>query len=200
MSDDHFALTTEWAPADSLTPKAGDIIEFNRGPYNHVGIADGREGIYHFNGEPGIPEPFARQRESACWRHDTINDVAKGDCVRINNSLDSKRNFTAFDRDYIIRRCECSLGLFVNKFDIVVNNCEHKATEMRYGLSTSQQVTTLILKGVYTVGMSTGVVAGGVALGPVGVAAAGGGLLVAGGGLLLGSVIKMIKKKNNDIS
>ncbi|XP_072036968.1 phospholipase A and acyltransferase 4-like [Amphiura filiformis] len=131
----HQGLKTEWVHPVRLTPQpiAGDKIEFDRGLYNHVGIADGRGGIYHFSGEPG--------KFRADWRHDRIKDVTKGSLMRFNNFLDHTR--TPFDEDVIIRRCRSSLGFFKNTYSAhSSNNCEHKANEMRYGSATSQQSET----------------------------------------------------------
>ncbi|XP_072036966.1 phospholipase A and acyltransferase 2-like [Amphiura filiformis] len=141
----HFGLKTEWAHPDRVRPIAGDKLEFKRSVYNHLGIADGKGGIYHFSPGKGSGKgsevALKSDKSRIYWRHDKLTDVADGDLMRINNSLDHRNR--PYDMDEIIRRCESSLGYFGNTYTIHSNNCEHKTNEMRYGLSTSQQVETV---------------------------------------------------------
>ena len=73
-------MKTDYDHPDSLVPHplAGDKIQFKRifGAYKHVGIADGKGGIYHFSGElEGGLE--INMKSKAYWKHDKIEDVAK---------------------------------------------------------------------------------------------------------------------------
>ena len=44
-------LTSSWKDPDEVDAIAGDKIDFDRGLfYNHVGISDGKGGVYHYSG------------------------------------------------------------------------------------------------------------------------------------------------------
>ena len=128
-----------------LYPLPGDIIEFKRGKgvYYHVGIADGDYGIYHFCGEPGTAPEFGvrSMKLKARFRHDKLREVARGCLMRINNSEDFNKmsNEKSVNVSEIIQRCEDHVGKGYGTYSILRNNCEHKATEMRYGFASSEQ-------------------------------------------------------------
>ena len=134
-------LKTNWDYPETLSPQplAGDIIEFKRKAYVHAGIADGRGGVYHLSGEPGVGSDIG-MKSRAYWKYDRINDVAKDDRIRINNSDDYKRE--PLDQDEIISRCKEALQNGVGNYNVVKNNCEHNANDMRYGSPRSRQVET----------------------------------------------------------
>ncbi len=132
-------LETEWFEPENLTPKpsVGDIIQFNRGPYQHVGISDGEDHVYHFGADPEEMQIEVDMKSKAIWRKNKLADVAHGCTVCINNAGDN--GSTPFEREEIMKRCEQALGDFANSYNAALNNCEHKANAMRYGSAISKQ-------------------------------------------------------------
>ncbi len=124
---------TSWRNVDEIDALPGDKIEFDRGLYRHVGIADGKGGVFHFSGEPS-------QKRGAHYRHDKLHEVAGKDKVRINNTEDGKMK--PLPRNQIVKRAKKQVGKGHGTYNLTTNNCEHKATEMRYGKPESEQVTT----------------------------------------------------------
>lgn len=138
----YVGLKTEWRKYRELEvrPLAGDKIQFekSRGAYKHLGIADGKGGIYHYATEPGTGGGL-NMKTSGHWRYDDdITTIAKGYPVRINNSED--KNQTKLVSEDIIQRCEDYLDEGEGEYNLVTNNCEHWANHMRYGKQSSAQV------------------------------------------------------------
>ena len=114
--------------------RRGDKVDFHRGVYNHVGIADGKGGLFHFSGEPN-------QKTGAVYRYDRLKDVAGSDMVRINNTED--RRHKPLPPKQIVKRAKKKVGTGEGTYDLFQNNCEHKATEVRYDKPQSEQIMTL---------------------------------------------------------
>ncbi|XP_072036273.1 phospholipase A and acyltransferase 3-like [Amphiura filiformis] len=141
---------TTWQDPDDVDALPGDKIEFNRGLYQHVGIADGKGGVYHFSGEP-------TQKARAYYRYDNIKEVAGNDQVRVNNKEDTKMK--PLPRKEIVKRAKKAVDTGHGTYDLTGNNCEHKATEMRYGKPVSEQVDVgkavgiaAVVTGIYAIG------------------------------------------------
>ena len=117
-------MKTDYDDPDRLDPYplAGDKIQFERNlihlligipvpcaAYKHVGIADGKGGIYHFSGELGDGLGL-----NIIWKHDKIVDVANGDRIRINNSEDNEMK--PLQQRKIIRRCKRAIKKGVGEY------------------------------------------------------------------------------------
>ena len=115
-------VCTSWRDAEDIERDArdGDKLDFKRGTYNHVGIADGKGGVFHFSGEP-------KRKTRAVYRHDPLEDVAGGDKVRINNTED--RRLKPLPRKQIVKRARESVGTGKGEYHLLRNNCEHSAHE-----------------------------------------------------------------------
>ena len=73
------------------------------------------------------------------YRHDKIKEVAHGDKVRINNTEDTI--MAPLSPTTILSRAEASVGFGHNTYSARSNNCEHKATDVRYARPVSLQAT-----------------------------------------------------------
>ncbi|XP_072036274.1 phospholipase A and acyltransferase 3-like [Amphiura filiformis] len=129
--DRHNGMLTDWQDPDDLHPDPGDMIDFDRGLYNHVGVADGQGGVYHFAGDGG------KKKNNVKHRHEKIRKVANGSKVRINNTEDNERNPRS--RREILRQAQKRQGTGAGTYNVVTNNCEHNATDIRYGEPVSSQ-------------------------------------------------------------
>ena len=127
-------MLSDWCDPGDLHPEPGDKIDFDRGIiYNHVGIADGQGYVYHFGGDGG------KKKKNVKHHHERISQVANGSKVRINNTEDNHRNPAT--RSEILRRAQERQGTGAGTFNALKNNCEHNATDIRYGQAVSQQVS-----------------------------------------------------------
>ncbi|CAF1148327.1 unnamed protein product [Adineta steineri] len=123
------------------------MIEFSRTFYNHWAIYIGngeiihlwgdKDGIGESTGKFGIMTIYGIEFNKAEICKSKIRDIMDDSRdVRINNSLDSERNPLPI-RD-ILERAENAVGRI--GYNLLYNNCEHFATECRYGQATSNQV------------------------------------------------------------
>lgn len=69
-----------------------------------------------------------------------LRDVVGNDTYRINNKYDG--TYSPLPVEEVIQRSEMVIGQEV-EYDILVNNCEHFVTLLRYGEGVSEQVSFL---------------------------------------------------------
>lgn len=69
-----------------------------------------------------------------------LKDVVGNDTYRINNKYDT--TYPPLPVDEVIQRSEFAIGQEV-AYDLLVNNCEHFVTLLRYGEGVSDQVSLL---------------------------------------------------------
>ncbi|CAF1148362.1 unnamed protein product [Adineta steineri] len=123
------------------------MIEFSRTFYNHWAIYIGNGQIIHLWGDKdsigesigkfGIMTIYGIEFNKAEICKSKIRDIMDDSRdVRINNSLDSEQKPLPI-RD-ILERAENAVGRI--GYNLLYNNCEHFATECRYGQATSKQV------------------------------------------------------------
>uniref|UniRef100_A0A3B3UNF8 LRAT domain-containing protein n=1 Tax=Poecilia latipinna TaxID=48699 RepID=A0A3B3UNF8_9TELE len=108
-------------------PKPGDLIEIFRVGYKHWAIYIGSGFVVHLvvNGEMGVV------------MKEKLEDVVGGDRWRINNYLDKKHKPQQIYT--IVKQAVGFIGTRL-PYNLVSSNCEHFATDLRYGKSTSLQV------------------------------------------------------------
>ncbi|XP_058471740.1 phospholipase A and acyltransferase 4-like isoform X2 [Solea solea] len=106
------------------TLNPGDLIEINRGTFNHWAVYIGNDEVVHlvWNSKGEV-------------RRDKLSDVRNGDNYRVNNFLDKK--YKPRNPDVIVKEAKSRIG--PSKYYVVTYNCEHFATEMRYGKPESRQ-------------------------------------------------------------
>ncbi|XP_043853044.1 phospholipase A and acyltransferase 1 isoform X2 [Dromiciops gliroides] len=127
-------------------PQPGDLIEVFRPGYQHwtLYLGDG----YVINMAPtedSSPVPFTSAKsvfsKKALVRMQLLKDVVGTDTYRINNKYDDV--YPPLPLDEIIRLSEFLIGQEVS-YDVLVNNCEHFVTLLRYGEGISEQANRAI--------------------------------------------------------
>uniref|UniRef100_A0A3B4F8B2 LRAT domain-containing protein n=1 Tax=Pundamilia nyererei TaxID=303518 RepID=A0A3B4F8B2_9CICH len=135
-------LGTKNGPA----PKSrGDLIEIFRGSYQHWAVYVGDGSVVHlvfilhvFAGFNSI----AVITQRGVVREENLRAVVGNDQWQINNSLDSTHN--PRPADVIVKEARSWVGREIT-YHSIRRNCEHFATEQRYGVSASQQVDTHLM-------------------------------------------------------
>lgn len=69
-----------------------------------------------------------------------LKDVVGNDTYRINNKYDDA--YSPLPTEEVMQRSEFVIGQEV-EYDVLVNNCEHFVTLLRYGEGVSEQVSFL---------------------------------------------------------
>lgn len=121
--------------------ETGDIIDFNRGFYTHSAILD-KNGykVIHRNGEPGSKSSLTTDlMNKAIVIEENLIDVMFESKFRKNNHLDNTQ--TQRKPHEIIKYARERLG--VKGYNLLTENCQHFATECRYGVAQSHEVTTV---------------------------------------------------------
>ncbi|CAB1323840.1 unnamed protein product [Coregonus sp. 'balchen'] len=122
----------------------GDMIEINRGTYNHWALYIGNGEVIHLVTPDGPSRvafcSFSSSSGSLSSKGtvtiDTLKDVAAGNTYRINNYLDDK--YKPRRADVILKEVDKMRGRTI-KYDLLGQNCEHFVTFLRYGESESKQ-------------------------------------------------------------
>ncbi|KAM9470551.1 retinoic acid receptor responder 3-like [Clarias gariepinus] len=130
-------------------PEPGDLIEIDRGAYQHWGIYVGDGYIIHL-----VSSDFAQAASNslACMmenkavvKKEKLSDVAGNDKYTINNQLDTK--YKPHPVDEILKEAESFVGKDL-PYSVVSKNCEHFVTCLRYGKPESQQVQKAVEVGI----------------------------------------------------
>lgn len=92
--------------------------------------------------EGGIPASFTSAKSvfsrKALVKMQLLKDVAGNDTYRINNKYDE--TYPPLPMEEVMQRSEFVIGQEV-EYDVLVNNCEHFVTSLRYGEGVSEQVS-----------------------------------------------------------
>ncbi|XP_076877483.1 phospholipase A and acyltransferase 3-like [Brachyhypopomus gauderio] len=120
----------------------GDLIEIFRGTYQHWAIYVGKGYIIHLappteHAEAGAYSMMSVLCDKAMVKKERLWDVVGTDQFAINNLLDSK--YEPRPVRLILRDAHSLLGQEL-PYCVFSGNCEHFATEMRYGKAESRQV------------------------------------------------------------
>uniref|UniRef100_A0A3Q4ME90 LRAT domain-containing protein n=1 Tax=Neolamprologus brichardi TaxID=32507 RepID=A0A3Q4ME90_NEOBR len=124
---------------EKIMPQRGDLIEIFRDSYQHWAVYVGDGSVVHlfilhvFAGFNSIT--VITQRGAV--REETLRAVVGNDQWQINNSLDS--TYRPRPADVIVTEARSWVGRTIT-YHSIRRNCEHFATEQRYGVSASQQV------------------------------------------------------------
>uniref|UniRef100_A0A3B4F6M3 LRAT domain-containing protein n=1 Tax=Pundamilia nyererei TaxID=303518 RepID=A0A3B4F6M3_9CICH len=116
----------------------GDLIEIFRGSYQHWAVYVGDGSVVHLV----VPSKsrfnsIAVITQRGVVREENLRAVVGNDQWQINNSLDSTHN--PRPADVIVKEARSWVGREIT-YHSIRRNCEHFATEQRYGVSASQQV------------------------------------------------------------
>ncbi|XP_053304677.1 phospholipase A and acyltransferase 3-like [Spea bombifrons] len=118
-------------------PKPGDLIEFIRPFYQHWGIYVGDGYVVHLTDQEGWSSLSSALGGTAVVRKDLIEDVAGGCDYRVNNKYDQK--MIPYAPAEVVKAALQQVGLTM-PYSVTSANCEHFATELRYGRRFSDQV------------------------------------------------------------
>ncbi|XP_030224721.1 phospholipase A and acyltransferase 4 [Gadus morhua] len=140
-----------------VKPEPGDLIEIFRGSYQHWAVYIGDGFVVHLAPPSEVPGAGANSMmsvfcENALVKRAELWDVVGTDNWQINNTLDDQYEPRA--AYLVVQEALESVG---NKLPYCVfqMNCEHFATELRYGKAQSRQVRrageVVIAAGVGTV-------------------------------------------------
>uniref|UniRef100_A0A3P9IWJ8 LRAT domain-containing protein n=1 Tax=Oryzias latipes TaxID=8090 RepID=A0A3P9IWJ8_ORYLA len=124
-------------PLDGKESKPGDLIEIIRGNYSHWAVYVGNGYVVHFGAPSKLNIQMFLLLLDGIVMKEKLEDVAGKDKWRVNNSLDKK--YKPLPPDEIVKKA-CSLVGVSLKYHLTKYNCEHFATEMRYGKAESRQV------------------------------------------------------------
>ncbi|KAM9741588.1 phospholipase A and acyltransferase 3-like [Menidia menidia] len=123
-------------------PERGDLIEVFRGSYQHWAVYVGDGFVVHLAPPSEGPGQGANSMmsvltEKALVKKEELWEMVGHDHWEINNSLDEKYEPRPAE---VIVRDACALVGQELPYCVVRGNCEHFATELRYGKAESRQV------------------------------------------------------------
>ncbi|XP_063046014.1 phospholipase A and acyltransferase 3-like [Engraulis encrasicolus] len=120
----------------------GDLIEIFRIAYQHWAVYVGDGYVIHLaptteqaGGGPAMLMSVAYN--TALVRKEKLQDVVGTDKWNVNNILDER--YEPFSPEEIVERAESMLDQEL-PYRVAQKNCEHFATNMRYGMPESRQV------------------------------------------------------------
>ncbi|KAM7417540.1 hypothetical protein PAMA_017265 [Pampus argenteus] len=137
-------------------PEPGDLIEIFRGSYQHWAVYIGDNYVVHlappFEGQgAGTSSISSVLAEKAVVKREELWDVVGTNQWKINNSLDEK--YKPREVRVIVREARMLVGQELS-YCVIRGNCEHFATELRYGKAESRQVRkageTVMVAGIAT--------------------------------------------------
>ncbi|XP_058471595.1 phospholipase A and acyltransferase 3-like [Solea solea] len=147
--------------------KPGDLIEIDRGIYQHWAVYVGGNEVVHLVTADNGSLELLSNTSTAEVRRDKLQEVVGCNKFIIKNLLDDQ--YEPREPDVIVQDA-CGMVGRSSRYNLATSNCEHFVTNLRYGKPESRQVK------------NTATAIGGVAVG-VGVAA----LAVLGAFLFSGS-------------
>lgn len=123
-------------------PQPGDLIEIFRGVYQHWGIYVGDGFIIHLappceQAQAGANSMMSVMHHKAMVKKELLCEVAGNNEYRVNNLQDEKYEPRPIDE--ILQEAHALLGMEL-PYCFIKRNCEHFATELRYGKAESRQV------------------------------------------------------------
>ncbi|XP_073342666.1 phospholipase A and acyltransferase 3-like [Pagrus major] len=125
-------------------PKPGDLIEIFRGLYEHWAVYIGDGLVVHIAPPSEVAGAGANcvmsvAAQRAMVKKEKLRDVVGTDKWKVNKDLDEK--YEPHPTDTIVKEALELVGT-EQPYDIMTQNCEHFAKELRYGKAESWQATT----------------------------------------------------------
>ncbi|CAL8264255.1 unnamed protein product [Lota lota] len=125
-----------------VKPEPGDLIEIFRGSYQHWAVYIGDGFVVHLAPPSEVPGAGANSMmsvfcEGALVKQDELWDVVGTDKWQINNLLDDQ--YEPRPAHTVVREARALVGAELS-YCVFQRNCEHFATELRYGKAHSRQV------------------------------------------------------------
>ena len=112
--------------------RSGDVICVNRGMYRHYGVYDGNGKVIDISPDNG--DNSLRNKHNAHVRKRSLSGFLNGDPGFVDNSPG------VHSRKQTLKRARAEVGTGRNSYDLLFNNCEHKAREWQTGRKHSGQV------------------------------------------------------------
>ncbi|XP_035265388.1 phospholipase A and acyltransferase 3-like [Anguilla anguilla] len=131
-------------------PEPGDLIEIFRGTYQHWAVYIGDGFIIHLappteSAQAGAYSMMSVLCDKAKVKKEELWEVVGTDQYRINNLLDDK--YRPRSPSAIVKEAKSWVGQEL-PYCVFRGNCEHFATELRYGKAESRQVRHAVEVGV----------------------------------------------------
>ncbi|XP_053290742.1 uncharacterized protein LOC128450996 [Pleuronectes platessa] len=119
--------------------KPGDLIEINRGPYQHWAVYIGENEVVHLvtEGVQSSGSSASLSSSNGKVKREKFNDVVGNHHYQVNNLLD--KMFKPRDPSVIVKEA-CAMVGREPQYDLVTYNSEHFATDLRYGVAESRQI------------------------------------------------------------
>jgi len=117
--------------------RSGDIVCVDRGLYRHYGVYD--HGMVIDISLPNGDNSLAN-KHNAHIRERPLDDFLGGCPGYVDNSQG------LFLRKKTVERARAEIGTGKNSYDLIFNNCEHKAREWQTGRKQSKQVEDAAVK------------------------------------------------------
>ncbi|XP_059566343.1 phospholipase A and acyltransferase 2-like isoform X3 [Myotis daubentonii] len=136
-------------------PKPGDLIEIFRFGYAHWALYVGDGYVVHLAppseiAGAGAASLMSALTDKAIVKKELLSEVAGKDKYRVNNKHD--RKYSPLPPSKIVRQAEEKVGQEM-LYKLTSDNCEHFVNELRYGVSRSDQVTEAVVAGGVAVGL-----------------------------------------------
>jgi len=115
--------------------RSGDVVCVDRGLYRHYGVYDNGKviDISPCNGDDSL-----LNKHAAHIRKRSLRSFLNGDPGYVDNSPG------IHSRKQTLKRARAEIGTGKNTYDLIFNNCEHKAREWQTGRKRSKQVEDAI--------------------------------------------------------
>ncbi|XP_035023621.2 phospholipase A and acyltransferase 4-like [Hippoglossus stenolepis] len=124
--------------AQTFNGKPGDLIEISRWGYQHWAVYIGENEVVHLVPEGGDSSgSFELLSSRGEVKREKLTDVVGNHRCQVNNLLDNSGK--ARDPSIIVKEACAMVGSEL-QYNVATYNCEHFATEMRYGKAKSWQV------------------------------------------------------------
>jgi hypothetical protein len=111
--------------------QSGDVVCVDRGLYRHYGVLDNGKVI---DISPDNGDNSLQNKHNAVVRKRSMRSFLNNDPGYVDNSPG------IHSRKQTLKRARSEVGTGRNTYDLVFNNCEHKAREWQTGHKQSKQV------------------------------------------------------------
>ena len=118
-------------PKSISEARPGDVVCVDRGLYRHYGVYDNGQVI---DISPDNGDNSLSNKQNAHIRQRSLRSFLNGDPGYVDNSPG------LYSREKTLQRARAEIGTGRDSYDLVFNNCEHKAREWQTGHKQSKQV------------------------------------------------------------
>ena len=118
--------------------RSGDVVCVDRGLYRHYGVYEGDGRVIDISTDND--NNALSSKHNASIRNRSLQSFLGGDPGYVDNSpgLHSRKK--------TLKRARAEVGTGRNSYDLIFNNCEHKAREWQTGKKQSRQVENAVMQ------------------------------------------------------